>query len=300
MTALYDTYFIVDWSAANAPKEGKDSIWIAEARRSNGRLRLKPLVNPPTRAEAVRYLRVAIARETEQTRRVFAGFDFPFGYPAGAAGKIAGAPRWDALWRTLETNVEDSADNRSNRFQLAARWNREIFDGAQFWGRPHQQRYRGLPAKKPTTNAFRALEYRIVERWRPPAKSVWQLAYNGAVGSQAMLGVARLETLRRTLGDSAAVWPFETQWASRRAAPVTIAEVYPSMFEPVFRKGDVKDAAQVRTVAGIVARADKKGALGAWLSKPQELSPADSAKVLREEGWIVGVGHIGTARPLHA
>ena len=30
---LFDQYMIIDWSAANSPKRGKDSIWIARADR---------------------------------------------------------------------------------------------------------------------------------------------------------------------------------------------------------------------------------------------------------------------------
>ena len=33
---LFDRYAIVDWSAANTPTTGKDSIWIALAEREGG------------------------------------------------------------------------------------------------------------------------------------------------------------------------------------------------------------------------------------------------------------------------
>ena len=33
-----------------------------------------------------------------ENKRVFAGFDFPFGYPAGATEAIAGSADWRALW----------------------------------------------------------------------------------------------------------------------------------------------------------------------------------------------------------
>ncbi len=291
MSALFDTYLIVDWSAANSPKKGKDSIWIGEARREKDRIKIKKPVNPATRHEALDRLSARLRHELDEGRRIFAGFDFPFGYPAGAARKITGRAGWDALWRALEREVEDDDRNRSNRYVLAERWNRERFDAPQFWGRPHQHRYDWLAAMKPTTQAFRQIEFRIVERWQPPAKSVWQLAYNGAVGSQAMLGMARLQHLRKALRGKCAVWPFETKWADDLDAPVTIAEVYPSMFEPVFRSGDVKDAAQVRTVAKTYAALDKRGAFRALLSRPAGLKEADSKKALREEGWIVGAGH---------
>ncbi len=293
MTILFDTYLIVDWSAANTPKRGKDSIWIGEARRASDRIRIKPPLNPATRHEALDLLTARLKKDLAAGRRVFAGFDFPFGYPAGAAKRIAGKARWTALWRTLASEVEDDVRNRSNRYALANCWNREKFDAPQYWGRPRQHAYDHLSATKPTTDAFRQWEYRIVERWRPPAKSVWQLAYNGAVGSQAMLGMARLQTLRNTFGNECAIWPFETKWADALDAPIAITEVYPSMFEPTFQKGDVKDAAQVRTVAKAYAALDARGAFGTLLSRPPGLNAADNKKVLAEEGWIVGAGHEG-------
>ena len=295
MSALFDTYVIIDWSAANAPKRGKDSIWIGETRREKDRLRTKTPINPATRSEAVNLLAAGIEKERIAGRRVFAGFDFPFGYPAGAAAKIAGKARWDALWQTLATEVEDDDRNRSNRHALAERWNREKFRDHQFWGHPHQHAYDHLAPKKPASSSYKALEYRIVERWRPPAKSVWQLAYNGAVGSQAMLGMARLQNLRQRFRDRCAVWPFETKWANKLDAPIVIAEVYPTMFDPQFQNGDVKDAAQVRTVAKAYAALDKLGAFEKLLSRPDGLGGADNKKVLCEEGWIVGAGHEGDA-----
>lgn len=291
---LFDTYLIVDWSAANVPKRGKDSIWIGEVRREKNRLRTKPPVNPLTRSEAMARLAALFKKEQNAGRRVFAGFDFPFGYPTGAAKLIAGKASWDALWARLAAAVEDDDANRSNRYALADRWNAEKFETPHYWGRPHQHRYANLGPIKPTGDAFERRQYRIVERWRPPAKSVWQLAYNGAVGSQAMLGMARLQTLRNAFKGACAVWPFETRWEAALEKPIVIAEVYPSMFKPDYKPGDVKDAAQVRTVAKKFAAFDGAGALARVLSRPPGLSDADSQTVLREEGWIAGAGHSDT------
>ena len=46
---LFDRYIAVDWSAANTPKRGKDSIWIGEL-GPDGRA---PSENPPTRHAAM-------------------------------------------------------------------------------------------------------------------------------------------------------------------------------------------------------------------------------------------------------
>ncbi|MEM8770271.1 MAG: cobalamin biosynthesis protein CbiG [Pseudomonadota bacterium] len=288
--SLFDTYLIVDWSAANAPKRGKDSIWIAETVRTKSGIRINTLENPPTRSEAIARIEQIINIARSKNRRLFAGFDFPFGYPAGAASLVSGEAKWSALWSMLACEVEDAENNRSNRYELAARWNRDKLPAPFYWGHPHQHTYDGLGPKRPATENFRTMEYRIVERWAPPAKSVWQLAYNGAVGSQAMLGIARLEKLRRRLGADAAIWPFQTRFDENLSAPIVIAEVYPSLIEPQFQPGDVKDAAQVRTVAKNFARLDRACGFGALLARPAGLDNKDARKVMREEGWIVGAG----------
>lgn len=294
MTGLFDRYLIVDWSAANAPKSGADSIWIAELQRRGRAIGSVALQNPKTRFHAMNEIAQRLHMHIASGQRVFIGFDFPFGYPQGAAALIAGKASWNALWQSLAREVDDDERNRSNRYHLANDWNQTRFSSPLFWGHPHQHRYSHISARKPLSEVFKAIEFRTVEHWQPPAKSVWQLAYNGAVGSQAILGMAHLQHLRDRLGNNAAIWPYETGWTSRLAAPVTIAEVYPSMFTPVFREGDVKDAAQVRTVAKAFARLDRDGTFARWLSRPAGLSDRENKAVLTQEGWIVGAGHQGT------
>ena len=296
MQPLFDAYFIVDWSASNTPKRGKDSIWIAEMRREKEKLVVAEPINVATRAETMAYLEERFIDLLARGRRIFAGFDFPFGYPAGAASLIAGEPHWEALWRFFHDEVEDDAKNRSNRFTLASAINARCFPGAAvYWGRPHQHSYDCLSARKPKHAAKDAMEFRIVETWQRPAKSVWQLAYNGAVGSQAMLGLAHLEALRQhpALKARAAVWPFETAFADTLEAPLVIAEIYPSMFTIAPRAGEVKDRAQVRAAATQFSALDAEGKFRDMLAAPPGLTATDKKSVLTEEGWIVGAGRIG-------
>ena len=123
--ALFERYLIVDWSAANAPARGKDSIWLA---LYDGRDRTA-LENIPTRQEAMARIRTIIAETLSSGRRLVAGFDFAFGYPAGAAQRIAGEGTWPALWSRLSDLLQDGEDNRSNSYDIAARLNREAFRG---------------------------------------------------------------------------------------------------------------------------------------------------------------------------
>ena len=49
---LFDSYVMIDWSGANSPRTGKDSIWVAILSRRQNRLRLAHLKNLSTRCEA--------------------------------------------------------------------------------------------------------------------------------------------------------------------------------------------------------------------------------------------------------
>lgn len=285
---LFERYLIVDWSAANAPARGANSIWIAEVERRARGVRRKPPVNPPTRAAAMEVVRTAIETSRADGARLFAGFDFPFGYPRGAVADLAGARGWRSLWKKLAADIRDDDDNSSNRFEFAAAEN-ERLRAPRFWGRPVRHESEWLPAKKPPAEDYRGKEWRLVERWRPPAKSVWQLAYNGAAGSQALLGIARLEALRRDIGDALRIWPFETQFDAALDADIVIAEVYPSIYSTPARAGEVKDSAQARGVAAHFAKLDSEGAFRPLLARPPGLGDEDAAAVLAEEGWIVGV-----------
>lgn len=294
---LFDDYLICDWSAANSPKTGKDSIWIATAHRKEDGISAADPINIRTRTEAMRRIKAACLDAVAQGRRLFAGFDFAFGYPAGAARLITGKADWKALWRALAELVRDGDDNRSNRFELAAFLNTRCFTGGPgpFWGHPPGQSHDGLGAKHPRAMPPGIDEHRQAERAAKGAQSIWKLAYAGAVGSQTLLGIARLQTLRRdrSLRQHIAVWPFETRFADKLEKPVTIAEIYPSAFPVKMREGEVKDAAQVRTLAATFARLDMQDRFGGLLGRPQGLDDAGYRRVIAEEGWIVGAGRTG-------
>ena len=84
---LFDRYIAVDWSAANTPKRGKDSIWIGEL-GPEGRV---PSQNPPTRHAAMAEIAARLLAARGRGERTMLGFDFVFGYPRGGAAAIATA-----------------------------------------------------------------------------------------------------------------------------------------------------------------------------------------------------------------
>ncbi len=123
----------------------------------------------------------------------------------------------------------------------------------------------------------------------PGAQPVWKLYTTGSVGGQSLTGLPALHRLRARLGGGTAVWTFDTGLVPP-AGPVTLAEVYPSLFAARIAAargpGEVKDAAQVRVTAAVLAALDAVGAL-ARLFAPG-LAPAARSVVAREEGWILG------------
>src|SRR5215831_12368907 len=116
---MFDTFAIVDWSAAAVPRIGRDSIWICWHAPDGERLE-----NPPTRRAAKRLLGDWLAAALARRERVLLGFDFPFGYPSGFAARLglSGQP-WRAVWDEVARLVQDDEDNANNRFDVAAVFN---------------------------------------------------------------------------------------------------------------------------------------------------------------------------------
>ena len=278
---LFDRIVMVDWSAAASPATGRDSIWIGEAGRAP--------FNAPTRSAAIAWLRGAARDVIEAGRKLLIGFDFAFGYPAGVAARFGGG--WRGVWDWLATRVRDGDDNRNDRFAVAADFNARFPDvEGPLWGVPPGRAVAGVRATKPAAPPPGIPARRAVERIVTAASPVWKLAYTGAVGSQTLLGIARLERWRRELAfaDALAIWPFETGFADALDRPVVLAEIYPSLFPVAAYPGEVRDAAQVRTLADGFAALDGADALRAHLAGPT--APNARAVALAEEGWIMGVG----------
>lgn len=294
---LFNVYIMVDWSAASTPRLGRDSIWIAVAeRRAYGKSRRvvrTDLVNLRSRAEATEWLEKRLA-DLAGRGRVLAGFDFPFGYPAGLASRLglAGTP-WRALWAELAGAVADGPDNANNRFEVAEAWNRRISGEAfPFWGNVREETRPHLLRRHCRAHGARDLSLRRLADARVPgAHTVWQLAGNGSVGSQALLGIPRVHQLRHAPGLAAitAIWPFETGLADDAAKRIILAEAYPSLQKPKRLARLPKDAGQVAAMVEFFAHADRDGTLPALFAGDPSLSAAERRAVEREEAWILGV-----------
>lgn len=260
---LFHAYLAVDWSASSVPKTGKDSVWLC--------LHGSPPENHPTREAATERVR-ALLRED---RRILVGFDFPYGYPAGFGDVVAPGtgPAWRRVWNLLAALIEDDGLNRNNRFAVAAALNR---GSGPFWGCPAAAQCPTLTQRRTIGFPYLGLaEYRATERG-PRVQSAWKLGGVGSVGSQALLGIPRLASLRDDpeLASASAVWPFESVDGAR----VVHAEIWPGLVPPEPGHA-VRDAAQVAAVVRRWAELDRAGRLGTLFR---------AAPVAREEGWILG------------
>ncbi len=282
---LFDVYIAVDWSAAKTPGRGTGTIWIARRRRDE----TATVENPVTRAAATDRVRELIDAAADTGDRVLVGFDFAYGYPSGFADAVTPgrAPPWRRVWDELDRLVVDEHDNRNNRHSVAAGLNDRL-GRATFWGSGDAK----LPATKP--RAMPLPELRLVERelrrHGAHPKAVWQLSYAGSVGSQTLLGIPRVRSLRddSRLAPLSAVWPFETGFSVPTDTQIVHAEIYPTIGAAGARLHDVADAHQVLSTVALWWELDRDGSLGRLFGPPPGLDDAEAAIVSREEGWILG------------
>ena len=294
MTPLFDLFVMVDWSSANVPTRGKDSIWAATLDVRNER---ETVVNHPTRREAFDATHALLCDATGS--RVLVGFDFPYGYPAGFAAALGLAPSWRSVWDELARLVGDDARNLNNRFDVAAVLNGRLGGGpGPFWGCPRDREDERFSTHK--RHAFPLgglLEYREAEaRLRAMGRrafSVWQTCYAGSVGGQAIVGIPVLAHLvgAPALARRTEVWPFTTGFVADptggRAHAVVHAEIWPGAIDVDRALHPVKDAAQVLSLCRWAAGLDAHGELGRLFAP--ELSPDVAAVAVAEEGWVLGV-----------
>jgi hypothetical protein len=285
---MFDSYVIVDWSAARTPKIGRDSIWICHLGPAGERVE-----NPPTRHAARELLSEILAAAMANGERVVAGFDFPFGYPAGFAQRLAldGALPWRSVWDEIAKLIDDKPNNDNNRFAVAAALNERISGSMfPFWGRPVRMEHPCLgPKHHRLHDSDGLLEKRLIDTWMVGAQPCWKLIGAGSVGGQVLTGIPVVRTLRddKRWAEHARVWPFETGLGVPDEVRIVFAEVWPSWWKACPKLGPPNDRAQVRTVARIFAASDRAGELKAWFSPA--VADGDTAQVVAEEAWTLGV-----------
>ncbi|MFK7763305.1 MAG: gephyrin-like molybdotransferase Glp [Roseobacter sp.] len=259
---------MVDWSGGNdrGARPVKDAIWICAARGG----RAEEPIYMRNRQMAEDWIADWLERERTAGRRVMAGFDFPFGYPAGFAKALTGQPSPFAVWDWFEHRIEDTPEI-NNRFDLAGMINLQFGGRGPFWANGLKRDIDGLPRRKDNyQNPFR--EKRVVEQRASGTFTCWQMAGAGAVGSQVFMGLPVLARLRRRF--DAQVWPFEPLTGA-----VAFIEIWPSLTLGAAPEDQIKDAWQVQEVARTLS------------ALPQEVLAEMLDASASEEGWIFGLGH---------
>jgi len=168
-----------------------------------------------------------------------------------------------------------------------------------FWGCSKKDELTTLSLKKSREHGPKDVtEYRISETFAAETRKarpqpVWKIAYAGAVGGQTLTGIPAIERLREKF-PTLKLWPFEIPFAklddeALGDARIVVAEIYPSLVATTANANEIKDEAQVRTMAEWFAERDANGKLPALFASEAKLTDAQKAKVTREEGWILGL-----------
>ncbi|MEO0785863.1 MAG: hypothetical protein AAFY10_09200 [Pseudomonadota bacterium] len=303
MARLFDAYIMVDWSAAAKPTTGANSIWVGILAK-DARLKFQfRAVNPDTRLKARAFIHDMIGKLVKRGDKVLLGFDFSLGFPMGTADAMGfgdDVAPWQSMFEYLSGKVRERDDNSNSRFAIAAGMNYAISKGPfPFWGAPAKDQVNTLEGKRPEFGESRPVEeYRLAERHLRERglgqpKSCWQLAYQGSVGSQTLLGIPSVAWLASHL-PNARIWPFELPLdeftdETLEGVDVVIAEIYPSLVNAKPVGGQVLDEAQVEAIARHYCDLDGKGGLGALFSGSEGLSEAQKSQIACEEGWILGI-----------
>ncbi|HSM67615.1 MAG TPA: hypothetical protein VK860_15025 [Ilumatobacteraceae bacterium] len=290
---MFDRFVVADWSANSTPKQGRDSIWIAVADAAG-----VTTLNPATRAEAEARLHDIV--DASAGVRTLIGIDVSLGCPSGTAAALglAGDHPWRSTVEALSALVTDDDRNTNNRFAVAAELNARMTGGpGPFWGCPPRAASATLAPTKPSVfepvAEWRTVEEVLRSQGRRPF-SVWQLLGAGAVGGQSLLGIPMVNRLLQRWPARVAVWPTTTGLTVPEpvAGSVVIAEVWPSMMEPMsVDAGEVGHMVRdERQVCSTVAWMVELGATGALESLfTPDVADAIRPVVEREEGWVLGV-----------
>jgi molybdopterin molybdotransferase len=274
----FDTFVVVDWSGGKdtGPRPRKDAIWAGVVRKGLSEVP----VYLRNRQAAEGFLSALFREELAAGRRIFAGFDFPFGYPEGFASRVTGRPEPLVLWDWYAEALEDGPAG-NNRFDLAGRLNQSFPGTGPFWFNGLRVDIPGLPRKGRARIGHGMAEKRLCERLAKGAFTCWQMGGAGAVGGQVITGMRSLSRLRSAFPGQIAVWPFEPL-----SRPIAFVEVWPSLFSgqiaALRSDGEIKDRAQVRVLADHVAAMSVRGDLNAALAEVPAVARA-------EEGWIFGL-----------
>ncbi|MEN0019792.1 MAG: hypothetical protein AAF747_02795 [Planctomycetota bacterium] len=288
MKRSHDIVIACDWSAEKGrkPKPQENRCWLAWGRADESPSKRSDPLYMPTREEAEACI-AAILRDHADAR-IFLGFDFAIGYPCSADNTPV-LPVGRELCALLAELVTDDATGVNNRFEVGDELNRRVrtitgLDHGPFWARPREYKLHDLPERRPTGETgvpqFRAAEKSAQAHTKTRPQSAFKLAGIGSVGSQSLVGLPAIHRLitDEQLAPRCRLWPFEQD--NDRDDQITIAEIYPTLYEERSPTWWYKDARQVVDTRNAIIDAINSG-----------IDPAAAVDHPRAstEGWIIGV-----------
>lgn len=308
---LFETYIFIDWSARNDlsplnPSAG--AIWVGELTPSFNDLNETYFRG---RQDCYHFIFKRLWHHFEHNHRVLLGFDFAYGYPHGLASSLYlpadDKKAWWNIWTELSTRIEDTDDNRNNRFTVASELNgiAGSGNGGPIWGVPLAQATDHLYPNSPgfpfeAKNGVNLERLRITEMRLSQVQETWKLFGAGSVGGQTLVGVPYLHRLRRHVdfAERSAVWPFETSFTSTptpKTGPYVVhAEIWPGVIKNTVasiienQKTPIQDQIQVRAMCQWAADLDHKNKLGQLFGTPGGLDEGQIRTCIEHEGWILG------------
>jgi precorrin-8X/cobalt-precorrin-8 methylmutase len=200
------------------------------------------------------------------------------------------------------TRPNGKPTNKCNRFEVAGRLNALIGSPGgygPFWSAHPPGSIATIPQRQPP-NPFVSNQQRPIPRFRQIDELIesdfpFRLYGNGSVGSQTIMGLPRLTTLRfhPQLNPYSAVWPFETGWAEQGqqwlnpTQRIIYAEIYPSVRPPI--ADTITDRGQVTAMWQWANELDRLDQLQARFQRPNGVIPGspDDVKIRTEEGWVL-------------
>ena len=313
---LFDFYIMVDWSGGARRRGGRaDTIWIAFGPRTAD---AASTVSPHSRTEAIQLVESILDKTVRSKQHALLCFDFAYGYPVDFAaalqavtGKSDRDLPWITVWQYLGEHLKDDEgtvpgarpSNRSNRFEVADQINALLSPDSKtagpFWCAPQGAAWPYIPQKQPP-ESFKTAQGYVVKRHRLTDKragsgSPFRLFGTASVGSQSLTGIARLHQLRNDPKFAAisAVWPFETDWATKakwlpKHVSILHAEIYPSVRNSM--PDEIKDRGQVRAMWQWASDLDCDDLLWREFCRPIEVETGskEDLAIQLTEGWILG------------
>jgi len=291
--AFFDYYIAIDWSAKNWPtpaRPSKDAIWawISEIRSNTVTAKYFR-----TREDCYNFIEKFIFDSHKNGKKVLVWFDFAFWYPSWFNNILWIDFWWCNILDLVSEKIEDEW-NFNNRFEVASEINSICWKmQGPFWWHPHRREYDHLiPTKsvypfqkwKKSVNEFRYVDKGQVSKG---IQSIWKICYTASVWGQTLMWLPYLKKLKDSrIWKEIDIWPFDTGF-NFKWWKTLIVEIWPWIMTIDWQFHDeIKDKAQVKTVANFMKKVDASGRMWEILWNDFDFPKWLDDIISKEEWWI--------------